>query len=64
MRTIEQKGYLFQVLGEINKELVKDYEQIKNKLKADMVLWDKTKTKYIFIRYIPDVEIIEETENV
>lgn len=64
MRTIEQKGYLFQVLGEINKELVKDYEQIKNKLNADMVLWDKTKTKYIFIRYIPDAEIIEETENV
>lgn len=64
MKTIEQKGYLFQVLGEIDKELVNDYKQIKNKLKADMVLVDNTKTKYIFIRHIPDAEIIEETQNV
>jgi uncharacterized protein (DUF2344 family) len=64
MKTIEQKGYLFQVLSEIDKTLVKDYEQIKNKLRADMVLWNKDKTKYIFIRYIPDAEIIEETNNV
>jgi len=64
MRTIEQKGYLFQVLSEINKELVKDYEVIKNKLKADMVLWNKDKTKYIFVRYIPDANIIEEINEV
>jgi len=64
MRTIEQKGYLFQVLGEINKELVKDYEVIKNKLNADMVLWSKDKTKYIFVRYIPDANIIEEINEV
>jgi len=64
MRTIEQKGYLFQVLGEINKELVKDYEVIKNKLNADMVLWNKDKTKYIFVRYIPDANIIEEINEV
>ena len=64
MRTIEQKGYLFQVLSEINKELVKDYEVIKNKLNADMVLWSKDKTKYIFVRYIPDANIIEEINEV
>ena len=64
MKTIEQKGYLFQVLSEINKELVKDYDVIKNKLNADMVLWNKDKTKYIFVRYIPDANIIEEINEV
>jgi hypothetical protein len=60
MKTIIFKGYFFRIIKELPKSRVPDYKKIQEKLRADLVIQDKTQTNFLFVEYIPDVEPIED----
>lgn len=64
MRTLDFRGYHFKILLEIEKSRVIDWKSIKRKLRADVVIQDTSQTRYLFLEYIPDIEPIEETNEI
>lgn len=61
MKFLNQKGELFLIVKELQKYRIDDYKEIQKKYRTDLVIKDKSDTLLYFINHIPNVEIIEET---